>query len=374
MEGDGGNWAVCKELGLWGTGSNRGRSVRAGDLLFIWRAGQGGGWLARCRVTEDSFEPSPSRPAPWEDCRTYRHLIPFEIEIEVDSPVRPGSTRNVQNLTGLDNVKLGQFPDLSQEQAQVITGLLSGDIETDGGTGVGPESRGRRNPPWARDELILALDLYLRKGWLDSTDQDVVELSRVLNDLPIHLERPDRDRFRNPNGVSLKLANFLALDPSQEATGMSRHGKLDAEVWNSLAHDSALVQHLAAEIRRLGESSAEIVALPVDDEDEVAEGRLVFREHRARERNRAIISRKKEQVRNQTGRLACEACDLDFAERYGDRGAGYIEVHHLIPLSESGPATTKLSDLALVCANCHRMIHRSQPWMSPDQIRNLILG
>lgn len=55
----------------------------------------------------------------------------------------------------------------------------------------------RRNPSWAWDELILALELYLRDGLLDDRDRRVVELSEALNELPIHTVRPDEERFRN---------------------------------------------------------------------------------------------------------------------------------------------------------------------------------
>jgi predicted HNH restriction endonuclease len=41
-------------------------------------------------------------------------------------------------------------------------------------------------------------------------------------------------------------------------------------------------------------------------------------------------------------------------------GQGFIEVHHVIPLSQSaGPRRTDLDDLLLVCSDCHRMIHRT---------------
>ena len=89
----------------------------------------------------------------------------------------------------------------------------------------------RRNPPWAEEELILALDLYLREGLLDDKDQAVIELSGDLNALTVHSERPDAFRFRNPNGVALKLANFAALDPNYGGRGMTRGGRRDAEVW-----------------------------------------------------------------------------------------------------------------------------------------------
>ncbi len=69
----------------------------------------------------------------------------------------------------------------------------------------------KRNPVWERDELILALDLYFRleRRVPDDGDPEVIALSELLNALPIHSDRPHTQRFRNPNGVALKLANFV---------------------------------------------------------------------------------------------------------------------------------------------------------------------
>jgi len=59
----------------------------------------------------------------------------------------------------------------------------------------------------------------------------------------------------------------------------------------------------------------------------------------------------------------CQACGLDFASRYGDIGKGFIEAHHLKPIStlEEGMAVGYdiVKDFAVLCANCHRMIHRT---------------
>jgi HNH endonuclease len=61
------------------------------------------------------------------------------------------------------------------------------------------------------------------------------------------------------------------------------------------------------------------------------------------------------------GRLLCEVprCGFDFSSRYGRLGEGYAHVHHRVPLAKASRAGThtKLSDLAIVCANCHAMIH-----------------
>lgn len=61
--------------------------------------------------------------------------------------------------------------------------------------------------------------------------------------------------------------------------------------------------------------------------------------------------------------LICQACDVDMEKRYGALGKGYIEAHHLKPIStlEEGVAVTYnvKDNFAVLCANCHRMIHRT---------------
>lgn len=65
-------------------------------------------------------------------------------------------------------------------------------------------------------------------------------------------------------------------------------------------------------------------------------------------------------------------CGFDFVAAYGPHGEGYIECHHVIPLHASGEVKTRLEDLVLICANCHRMIHRRAPWLTPAQLRAFI--
>ena len=56
----------------------------------------------------------------------------------------------------------------------------------------------------------------------------------------------------------------------------------------------------------------------------------------------------------------CVICGFDFEKVYGERGMGYIEVHHTEPLSYSDEEqiVSPETDLIPVCANCHRIIHR----------------
>src|SRR5690349_9668390 len=124
-----------------------------------------------------------------------------------------------------------------------------------------------RNPNWARDELIIALDLYLQHGQLDDHHPEVLRVSSVLNGLPIDTSRPDLEKFRNGAGVALKLANFAALDPAYGGVGMSRGGRGDAAVWDELHGDPALVRTLAAAIQNGATVAPEAAAIPEEDED-----------------------------------------------------------------------------------------------------------
>ena len=109
-------------------------------------------------------------------------------------------------------------------------------------------------------------------------------------------------------------------------------------------------------------------------QDGVVEGRKILREHLSRERNSAKLAKAlKAQRLREHGRLACEVCEFDFSSAYGNHGHGYIEAHHRTPLSSvSEDVVTTMADLSLVCANCHRMLHRSALTMSLKELRRLL--
>lgn len=102
---------------------------------------------------------------------------------------------------------------------------------------------------------------------------------------------------------------------------------------------------------------------------EHVEGRAQLRIHLRRERSRKLVRDFKEGLAG----LSCQVCDFDFEREYGEAGSGYIEAHHTVPVAmlDDG-ATTKITDLVALCANCHRVIHRNglMPWR---ELRRLVL-
>ncbi|MEV6425834.1 HNH endonuclease [Streptomyces sp. NPDC051662] len=237
--------------------------------------------------------------------------------------------------------------------------------------------RSSRSPDWTRDEIILACALAMANGWkrLEFNDPRVIELSALLQTMPIHPEELRNELFRNPNGVARKTVDITSRHPSYR--GKPTNGNaLDVEVMNDFLARPAEMAEVAQRIRH-GLTAGEFQDLPPEAEEEeddysAPEGRLLLRRHRSRERNKGLRKKKIASVLKRGGQLACEACGFDFEAVYGDRGAGYIECHHVVPLHEAGEGRTKLSDLALICANCHRMIHRRAPWPTPWELRAAI--
>ena len=235
-----------------------------------------------------------------------------------------------------------------------------------------------RNPPWQRDEVILALDLYFNKelGPIDSKNRKIIDLSNHLNRLPKLSRMKNEKTFRNPNGVTLKLSNFKAIDPNYSGKGMQSHSKLDEEVFFEFNKDLDRLKKIANEIRNVldYENLLNNVLQIEDDElledDSVKEGRILYKMHKVRERNKEIIEKKKKKVLKDKGTLNCEACNLNFEEKYGELGKGFIECHHIIPLSNfEVNKETRLDDLALLCSNCHKMVHKDLSVSSIEEFK-----
>jgi predicted HNH restriction endonuclease len=104
-----------------------------------------------------------------------------------------------------------------------------------------------------------------------------------------------------------------------------------------------------------------------------AEGKTTVRRRVVRQRSAGLVNAAKARFAQQHGELRCEICHLSFAEVYGEIGAGYIEAHHPDPISElDGEHFTDVDGIVLVCANCHRMIHRKSPPYSIDHLRQIV--
>ncbi|WP_143218922.1 HNH endonuclease [Actinokineospora bangkokensis] len=227
---------------------------------------------------------------------------------------------------------------------------------------------------WSYEELVLACDVLARHprgvAWheLASNHEETQELSRLLQLLPTHPIADRLPQFRSPDSVRKKMADLATAHPASPRPGKTNGGKRDKVVLHLFLTQPKRMAAEAAGLRALLSSGQLADLPPVDGEVDALEGQVVYRYHRKHERDPTLRAKKLAAV----GAAACEVCGFDFAAVYGERGQGYAEVHHRVPLHASGPRRTRLDDLAVLCANCHRMIHRTTPWLTVDELIEIV--
>jgi predicted HNH restriction endonuclease len=226
------------------------------------------------------------------------------------------------------------------------------------------------------------------KHALESLGEKLTETGRKI--FAIHFSLPARamtsQRLRDElgytaiaasNGVYGRLGHLIAdavgFDP--QSTRKERRGW-----WRSMStgDDSGenfvwfMRPQLAAALVSLGlvdpftDGTKDLIDPDVSDGITAVEGRLRLRSHLARERSRALTAAKRASVIDRR----CEVCGFSAFDTYG---IDYCEVHHLIPLARlTGATPTKLDDLAIVCANCHRIIHLFDPPLTIEQLQKML--
>ena len=71
----------------------------------------------------------------------------------------------------------------------------------------------------------------------------------------------------------------------------------------------------------------------------------------------------------------CQGCEFNFEQLYGEIGKGYIEAHHLTAISSLKKGESRMTtekDFAVLCSNCHRMIHKFQDSSDLGKLKTLV--
>ena len=104
---------------------------------------------------------------------------------------------------------------------------------------------------WTRDELLVALGLYLRLpfGQLHQRHPEIIEAADLLE--------------RTPSALAMKLVNLASLDDSLDRAGLRNASQADREIWAELQGDwSATAEAIAEAEAGLGV----VPALEIEDE------------------------------------------------------------------------------------------------------------
>lgn len=110
------------------------------------------------------------------------------------------------------------------------------------------------------------------------------------------------------------------------------------------------------------------------DPDGAIEGKRKLKKHYIRERNRSIIKKAKQKRLDEIGELRCDVCNFSFSEKYNDIDNDPIEAHHLKQITDMKDGDrTKIEDLALLCPNCHRIIHSKNPPIEINKLKKSLI-
>jgi len=218
--------------------------------------------------------------------------------------------------------------------------------------------------------------------WASSLQQQILALGELAG-LPT---APDaegfyRYRLRHLTGVLPHPIerSTLSSDPVLSKSILLKYGPSTSVIWLTDEEGERLYRLVVAQNpemesvwpESLGRETSQTLSLP-DVDLTGKEGSRILRSHLWVERDRSLVDAKKAAVLTATRRLACEVCTFDFFARYGELGKEFCEVHHLQPLASGGLRQTTLDDLAVVCSNCHRMMHRGDRVLSVEELRGYL--
>lgn len=240
----------------------------------------------------------------------------------------------------------------------------------------GPEKAGS-NPKYCYEWCYEQEDLFLLNIWYENM---LFEKEKVRQRLNLKTRNSDQAGIRRVRAKRfddmVRRAFELGSHPRVIIQHRSEVGKgnvetrlLDPAPWTVISYNEFsgdfVIQRGIVNTAQYEFSDTELEQF---DEGEM---RWKFKAHRNREarlREEKIRSFQK----NNGGRLFCEVpgCGFEFRSVYGELGEGFIHVHHLTPLASLSTvgAVHTLKDLAVVCANCHAMIHRGGACRRLDEI------
>jgi len=223
---------------------------------------------------------------------------------------------------------------------------------------------------WDSDDIVLVLRAIEEHG-----EAELSGPSAALDALTETIQRVQANTLRSQATAPVTTADVQALvkmvTSASSVNPSDAVGRAVAQYRRSpgrIGEDADLLKAIA--------KTPDLPTVPPDDPDlvdnVVLEGRARLVAHLVRERNQGLRRQAIQAALDDQRRLACEVCSTEMENVYGEHGRGFIEVHHRVPLAQTGERHVSIADLALVCPNCHRMLHRGQPLPTVELLSEII--
>lgn len=181
----------------------------------------------------------------------------------------------------------------------------------------------------------------------------------------------DKEKAQAGKETNMTSVLFKALSDKPIFSLPNLQGKYPEYKWTPEGGGNIVSHDIATELLSLIQSDNNLAFEPhsLSEVKTYAEGRLrtltIKNYDRSSEARRACIK--------EYG-STCTVCGFNYGNFYGEIGAGFIEVHHLKPVSESSAeySINPVRDLRPLCANCHRIIHKTRPVLSIEELQKIV--
>jgi predicted HNH restriction endonuclease len=110
----------------------------------------------------------------------------------------------------------------------------------------------------------------------------------------------------------------------------------------------------------------------------IEEGSIELKSIKQRKRSQKLRDEKIKEIKEKNkGKISCAVCDFNFSETYDGLGEGFIEIHHLEPVSigiTNQSIQDALKKVVPLCSNCHRMVHKDKDkLLTPEELKRIVL-
>ena len=220
------------------------------------------------------------------------------------------------------------------------------------------------NVSFTRDEAILALDVlyFTNELQLNKESKEIIELSELLNELPIIPLSVRGEIFRNSNGIKNQLIKFKSSYPKGKKD--SHVGSIFYEIADEFSGRKDDLHKIASAIKQNRDFFKNVTFGSELEGEDFPEGTLLYHLHRVLETR---DGRKIFPAGN------CEICHLNLSEVYEPIPGNFLQCHLSVPLTElNGSKKYKASDFITVCPNCHAVLHRHRPWLTRDNAGEIL--
>lgn len=220
-----------------------------------------------------------------------------------------------------------------------------------------------KNVNFTRDEVILALDVLYNSNaeHLGAKSKEIIDLSELLNALPIYPKDVRPENFRNCTGVSHQISHFRSGYSHEENAW--NVGSLFFRINQEFKQNNLDLHETAEAIRKNRELFDKFPFGSNDEATGFPEGELLGHLHRVLE-NRYGSKIPKES--------RCSICKIDLSRVYSC-GVDLLHNHLMVPLNQlDGETKYTANDFITVCPNCHEALHRRRPWVTKRNYEEIL--